>query len=40
MKDYTSEAPVFSESISIVENTDLVNAENNNAAVLQLLQND
>lgn len=39
MKDYTSDVPVFSESISIVEETDLVNDENNNAAAIQLLQN-
>lgn len=40
MKDYTSENPIFSESISVVEESDLVNADNNNAAAKQLLQND
>ncbi len=40
MKDYTSESPVFTDNISIVEEDDLVNAENNNAAAKQLLQND
>ena len=40
MRDYTVEAPVFSDSISIVETNDLVNAENNNAAAMQLIQND
>ncbi|MCI9142084.1 MAG: hypothetical protein HFH87_05595, partial [Lachnospiraceae bacterium] len=39
MKDYTSTEPVFSESIPVVEESDLVNADNNNAAVKQLLQN-
>lgn len=39
MKDYTSKNPVFSESIKIVESTDLVNAENKNAAPKQLLEN-
>lgn len=39
MKDYTSTEPVFSESIPIVEEDDLVNAENNNAAAKQLLEN-
>ena len=39
MKDYTSTEPVFSESISVVEEDDLVNAEINNAAAIQLLQN-
>lgn len=40
MKDYTSDAPVFSEKVPIVEESDLVNADNNNAAAKQLLQND
>lgn len=40
MKDYTSDAPVFSGKIPIVEESDLVNADNNNAAAKQLLQND
>ena len=39
MKNYTSTEPVFSESIPVVEEDDLVNAENNNAAAIQLLQN-
>ena len=39
MKDYTSTEPVFSEIISVVEEDDLVNTENNNAAAIQLLQN-
>ena len=39
MRDYTSADPVFSESIPIVEEDDLVNAENNNAVAIQLLQN-
>ena len=39
MKDYTSTDPVFSESIPVVEEDDLVNAENNNASAIQLLQN-
>jgi len=40
MKDYTSENPAFSEKIRIVEESDLVNAENDAAASKQLLQND
>ena len=40
MKDYTSDTPAFHENISIVEESDLVNADNNNAAAKQLLQND
>lgn len=40
MKDYTSANPIFSDNISIVEESDLVNADNANAAVKQLLQND
>ncbi|MDE7354590.1 MAG: hypothetical protein K2O06_16300, partial [Acetatifactor sp.] len=39
MKDYTSDAPVWSDSIPVVEENDLVNAENDNAASIQLLQN-
>ena len=39
MKDYTSEAPVWSDTIPTVEENDLVNADNNNAAAIQLLQN-
>lgn len=39
MKDYTSEAPIWSDTIPVVEENDLVNAENNNAAAIQLLQN-
>ncbi len=39
MKTYTSTEPVFSESIPVVEEDDLVNAENNNASAIQLLQN-
>lgn len=40
MKDYTSGNPEFSEKIRIVEESDLVNAENDAAASKQLLQND
>ncbi|MDE7322768.1 MAG: hypothetical protein K2N73_08510 [Lachnospiraceae bacterium] len=40
MRDYTSENPTFSEKICIVEESDLVNAENDAAASKQLLQND
>lgn len=40
MKDYTVENPVFSEKISIVEEEDLVSAENDTAAAKQLIQND
>lgn len=39
MKDYTSENPVFSEKIPVVEESDLVNADNDNAAAKQLQQN-
>jgi len=39
MKDYTVDTPVWSDSIPIVEENDLVNAENDNAAAMQLLQN-
>jgi len=39
MKDYTSENPVFSDNIRIVERTDPANPENANAAAKQLLQN-
>ena len=39
MKNYTSTDPVFADTISIVEERDLVNADNNNAAPMQLLQN-
>ncbi len=39
MKKYTSNNPVFSESIKINETTDMVQAENINAAPKQLLQN-
>ncbi len=40
MKDYTVENPVFFEKISIVEEEDLVSAENDTAAAKQLIQND
>lgn len=40
MRDYTVENPVFSDKISIVEEDDLVSAENDTAASKQLLQND
>ncbi len=40
MRDYTTENPTFSEKIRIVEESDLVNAENDAAASKQLLQND
>lgn len=39
MKQYTEQEPVFSESIPIVEETDLVDANNANASAKQLLQN-
>ena len=39
MKEYTTNEPVFSDTINVVESTDLVNAENNNQASIQLLQN-
>lgn len=39
MKQYTEQEPVFSESIPIVEETDLVDANNTNASAKQLLQN-
>lgn len=39
MKAYTSDAPVWSDNIPIVEENDLVNAENDAAAAKQLLQN-
>lgn len=40
MKKYTSENPVFSEEIDIVERADLVHNENKTKAEKQLLQND
>ncbi len=40
MRDYTVENPVFSDKIRIVEEEDLVNAENDSAAAKQLIQND
>lgn len=40
MKDYTSDSPVFSSAIRIVETTDPAHADNINAATKQLLQND
>ncbi|MFG6367771.1 MAG: hypothetical protein K1W16_05000, partial [Lachnospiraceae bacterium] len=40
MRDYTVENPVFSDKISIVEEDDLVSAENDTAAVKQLIGND
>ena len=40
MKDYTSDNPVFSKTVSIVERGDLVNDTNNNSSIKQLLQND
>ena len=40
MKKYTSENPVFSPEIEIVERADLVNNENKTKAEKQLLQND
>lgn len=40
MRSYTEKNPVFSDNITIVEETDPVNADNNNAAPMQLLQND
>ena len=40
MKDYTVVNPVFSDKISIVEEDDLVNAENDTAAAKQLIEND
>ncbi len=39
MVEYTTDAPVFRESIPIVEENDLVNEDNANAASKQLLQN-
>ena len=39
MKDYTTESPVFSDTIKIVETTDTNHADNINAAVIQLHQN-
>lgn len=39
MREYTTDTPVFKESIPIVEEKDLVNEENDNAAAKQLLQN-
>lgn len=39
MREYTTDTPVFKESIPIVEENDLVNEENDNAAAKQLLQN-
>ena len=40
MRDYTVENPVFSDKISIVEEDDLVDAENDTAAAKQLIEND
>ncbi len=40
MRDYTTDNPAFSKKIRIVEESDLVNAENDAAASKQLLQND
>lgn len=40
MIDYTVENPVFSPKISIVEEEDLVNADNDTAAAKQLIEND
>lgn len=40
MRDYTIENPIFSDKISIVEEDDLVSAENDTATSKQLLQND
>ncbi|MDE7202407.1 MAG: hypothetical protein K2O91_11030, partial [Lachnospiraceae bacterium] len=40
MREYTAKKPVFADKISIVEEDDLVNAENDTAAAKQLLQND
>ena len=40
MKNYTSDTPVWSDAVPIVEENDLVNDENDNAAAKQLLQND
>ena len=40
MKDYTSDNPVFSDKIPIVERADLVNWENKTKSEKQLLQND
>lgn len=40
MKNYTPVNANFSSAIPIVEESDLVNAENNNAAVRQLIEND
>lgn len=40
MKDYTTDNPVFSDKIPIVERADLVNYENKTKAEKQLLQND
>lgn len=39
MKNYTSDTPVWSDTIPVVEQNDLVNAENDSAAAKQLLQN-
>ncbi len=39
MKNYTSDAPVWLDTIPIVEENDLVNADNDTAAAKQLLQN-
>ena len=39
MREYTTDTPVFRESIPIVEENDLVNEENDTAAAKQLLQN-
>ena len=40
MKYYTSDNPVFSDKILIVERADLVNYENKTKSEKQLLQND
>ena len=39
MKDYTTDNPVFSDKIPLVERADLVNYENKTKAEKQLLQN-
>ena len=39
MKNYTTDAPAWSDTIPVVEQNDLVNAENDSAAAKQLLQN-
>ena len=39
MREYTSEEPSFSKSVMVVEETDPINDDNNNAAPMQLLEN-